>query len=135
VHHRIYRDDENNIIRMEVVGKFDVADAEESVKLLDGLLSDCRGDHLLADLSGSPNLTVDRETRRLLQVQGKELVFDKMAVLGASPVTRMIAKVVMSVLGRASTVSFFSAEKDALAWFTDEAGTRNAPVLKVKKGE
>ena len=72
--------------------------------------------NVLADFSKSPNLSIDRETRHIIQKGALNFEFQKVALVGVSPVTRMIAKVILVILGNVKGSSFFETEEEAIAW-------------------
>lgn len=76
--------------------------------------------HLLADMSENPAGFVDQEARRLLKSEADSIRFDKFAVVGASPATRMITKIAITLLGKSDVSRFFKTEEEALAWLKKE---------------
>lgn len=113
--HKIYYESENDALRIQIIGAFSYDDA---ARILPMLKSEIAAGHtrMVADIAQSPKLTMDRETRRFMQEKGSEITFDKMAFVGASPITRIICKVIMSVLGRSRDTAFFNRCDDAIEW-------------------
>lgn len=86
--HSIQYDFDSRALVVKIIGDFTSEDAREVMEKVKGLLGDNPGSNILADLSQSPNLTADRETRRIIQEAGFKLEFQKVAFIGVSPVTR-----------------------------------------------
>lgn len=120
VKHSIQCDSDSGAVVLKVVGDFTIEDATETFEKVKGLLVTNPTTCILADLSQSPNLTIDRETRRKIQEAGLNLEFQKLAFVGVSPVTRMIAKVVLAVLSKIKESRFFNSEEEALSWLKGE---------------
>jgi hypothetical protein len=117
--HKVSYDPNTDIVHVDIIGPVMRNDAGELVDALEQNAKKGKTNLLLADLSQTPNLNMDRETRRYIQEKGKSIYYDKMAVIGASPVTRMLAKIVMGVIGRPDTIKFFTTEGDAVGWLKD----------------
>lgn len=105
---------------MEIVGEVTSQEASVLLDEVEKLLEDKTQRYLLNDVSKSPNATIDRETRRLLQKRGSEIEFDRMAFVGVTPMNRMMAKIVMAVPGKSQDTGFFDTRKEALSWLKGE---------------
>jgi hypothetical protein len=101
---------------LKIVGDYTKEDARETVKKTERLLGINPGMNVLADFSKSPNLMLDRETRRIIQAVAPKFEFQKVALIGVSPVTRMIAKVILVILGQVKESRFFKTEEEARTW-------------------
>ncbi|MBN2379308.1 STAS/SEC14 domain-containing protein [candidate division WOR-3 bacterium] len=101
---------------LKIVGNFTCEDATETLKKAEGLLGTNPGMNVLANFSRSPNLILDRETRRIIQKGAPKFEFQKVALIGVSPVTRMIAKVILVILGKVKESHFFETEEEAITW-------------------
>jgi len=112
--HQIWYDNEDDLVRLNIIGKFSKDDARETLTQVSKLLENSQRRYFLADISGSPNLTIDRDTRKVLQGGSPE--FERVALVGATPVTRMIAKVIVTVVARSATTKFCKTQEEALAW-------------------
>ena len=117
--HQISWDADNSCARLVLVGEFL---PEEVAPILDGILTMLEGQgsrHLLVDHTQSPK-PVSRKTRTLLEKDAVRVALDKLAFFGVSPLNRMVARVVVGVIGQSNTTNFFKTEADALAWFRAE---------------
>jgi len=101
-------------------GFSDKIDEKESGEFIVGLLELLdRGEHryLLCNVSGSANSRSSKEMRRWITKQGERMRLEKTAVVGASSVMRMIAKVMVAAIGQSEKTRFFKTEGEALRWF------------------
>jgi hypothetical protein len=112
--HRIWFDPNDDLLRFNIVGRFSREDAKETLAEVKKLLEGKKRRFFLADISASPNLTIDRDTRKILQQDSPE--FEKVALVGATPVTRMISKVIVTVVGRSAVTKFCKTQEEALLW-------------------
>lgn len=74
---------------------------------------------VLVDVSESPVNLIDRDARRALRASGSVINFDKIALVGAVPTTRMIAKIAMGIIGKSDVTKFFKTEEEALRWLKE----------------
>jgi len=112
--HKVWFDESQGVLRLEVLDDFNSDNIEEMFVKVEELFEGRSQKLILVDISMMPNLSLDKKTRRLLQE--KAVPFDKMALLGATPVTRMMAKVILTVLGKSASTYFCKTEDEALAW-------------------
>lgn len=112
----IYYDEEQQILFAKPLRNFSAGEMKILLEEMAEKLEDKERRCLVADVSLVPTLQLNRETRKLLQEQGKRLALEMMAIVGASPITRMLAKIVTTVLGIRNTSRFFKTTDEALAW-------------------
>ena len=71
----------------------------------------------IMDLSLADSIRdVSKETRAVYREHAHKLPIDKAAVIVASPVIRMIAKVAIAALGKAMKTRFVKSDNEALSW-------------------
>lgn len=77
--------------------------------------------NILGDVSQAPTQSYSKEFRKMIAEEAASLSLDKVAVVGANPVLRMMAKVLLAIIGQKWSVEtkFFTAEKDALVWLKE----------------
>jgi hypothetical protein len=114
--HKMSYDDEIAVLHLDIIGAFSRDDALEILPRIKKYSEGKEHFSMLADISQSPSLTMDRQTRRMLQKEGMSIEFDKMAFVGASPFTRIICKVIMAVLGKSKEIQFCSTCEEGFAW-------------------
>jgi hypothetical protein len=102
----------------EILNKPDV---EQAITQIRTLLADAKNRYLIADMSEASGKVIEKEARQVIKSRSDEIPLDKFAVIGASPSVRMIAKIVLSLLGRSDSSKFFKTEGEALAWLKGDA--------------
>ncbi|MBD3286602.1 hypothetical protein GF338_09730 [candidate division WOR-3 bacterium] len=118
IQHKIRFDEEQGILRLQVLDDFTPESIDEMFTKVKELFNGKEPKLILVDISKMPNLSLDKNTRKLLQE--KAVPFDKMALLGATPITRMMAKVILTVLGKSASTYFCRTENEALSWLKGE---------------
>lgn len=114
--HRVYYEQENGVLRVEIVGELMYEEASPIIHTIQKELAVREHGYILADMSRTPSFQLDRKTRKILQEEAVTLNLDKIAIVGANPVIRMLAKVLVTVIGRGKSSQFFKTDKEALAW-------------------
>lgn len=117
--HECWWDEERECVRFKIVGELS---AEEAEQLMDQLqeLSDSRdGYGLIIDHRLSPR-PVGREARAVFERRAKQRKQrdTKIAFFGMNNLNRMIAQIIVSVLGRSKRTQFFASEAEAEAWIS-----------------
>ena len=78
---------------------------------------------ILADLAGAAPQHYSKEFRRILVEEVSKLSFQRVAVLGANPALRIMARFILSVVTTEISVEavFSKSEKEALLWLKKTA--------------
>ncbi len=113
--HEIFFDDTAGILRMKIGGALTPEEAEESFVMAKKLLEGKAPRYILTDLSRHEG-NLDKATRQALKEKGLDVDFDKQAFVGTSPMTRMMGKMIMAMLGKSKKTGFFGSEAEALTW-------------------
>jgi hypothetical protein len=77
--------------------------------------------YVVVDLSEGSSDMVDREARKAFKGIANPYDFEKLAVFGANPSVRMLAKVVLAITGVSSKTRFFKTEAQAIRWLKGDA--------------
>lgn len=117
--HKLYYDEENKLVVLEVEDEFTLEEAKETMKLMRDSFADKAPYSFLLDLEKLSS-DLDRDTRRLLQTEAGNVGIARMAMVVTSPMTRMTAKIVLSVIGKRNETGFFKTRDEALAWLKGE---------------
>ncbi len=77
--------------------------------------------YLLGDLSEQKTVDgiLDKDARQALRDLASDASYEKIAVIGVRPMTRMIAKIGISVAGKGDISRFFKTEDEALSWLKE----------------
>ncbi len=72
--------------------------------------------YVFVDLSEATTGIVDREARKAFSELADPRNFERIAVYGASPSIRMLAKIILAVNGVSNVTKFFKTEEEAREW-------------------
>jgi hypothetical protein len=115
VKHKLYYDEDNKLVTMEVCGDYTHEEAKETLTLMRESFADKAPYPFLLDLTELES-DLDRQTRRLLQSEADSLGLSRMAMIVTNPVIRMTAKIIASVIGKKDETGFFKTKDEALSW-------------------
>jgi hypothetical protein len=118
--HKLYYDEENEVVVMDVLGEFTFEEAKETMRLMRESFADKAPYPFLLDLEKMIG-DLDRETRKLLQAEAGNVGITRMAMVVSNPMMRMTAKIVSSVIGKKNETSFFKTREEAIAWLKEDA--------------
>jgi hypothetical protein len=62
---------------------------------------------------------VDKETRKVAAEKGKVIKWGNIAIWGAKPGLRMVAKIVLTAVGKGRDLKFFDNEEDCVTWLKE----------------
>jgi hypothetical protein len=113
--HKIWYDDENQVLHQQVIGNFTTEDALKSERLSKEFLQDKQIRQLIVDLSAGGKME-NRETRQIATRLFSDQKITDVAYIGATSATRMIAKVLMKLGNMKASIDFFKTEQEALTW-------------------
>ncbi|MBD3285310.1 hypothetical protein GF338_03135 [candidate division WOR-3 bacterium] len=72
---------------------------------------------VLVDMSHDKDpSSMSKEARKAYAEHTEIIKPEKVAMVGANPVARMVAKIALSIMGRSDITKFFKTEDEALAW-------------------
>jgi hypothetical protein len=118
--YELWYDDEQDILRFRLLGMLIEEDVCSILPEVQGLVGGNRRFLLLADLSQNPSGLISKRARQAFKERAQLAPIDQIAVTGANPATRMIAKVALMVMGRSDTARFFKSEAEAITWLKGE---------------
>jgi hypothetical protein len=118
--YKVWYDEENGVLRADVLDTFDAETATAFFKEVNGKYTEEQQNYFMAYMSEEAQRLVDKETRRAARDGAALLKWDKLAILGAKPGLRMVTKIVMTAVGKAKDTKFFDDEEKALAWLKTE---------------
>lgn len=121
MNYKVWYDTELKAAHLKIINMSTKEDVEGYMPALDRLLKDKPDRHVLVDLSDNPPGLLDKPARKAFRDYAESLRFDKIAMHGANPVIRMVAKVAVSALGMAHITKFFETKDEAIAWLKGNA--------------
>lgn len=116
--HRVFYDKDHGVLRVEFVGDVDADSYIDVVRRVNALPESERM-RTLVDLTETKAPSWDRATRQALADHSLDTPGSKMAVFGASPLVRIVAKMMVVALGQTDTTRFFAGEAEALEWLAE----------------
>lgn len=119
MNYKIWYDDEVGAAHLKIIHMSTQEDVNGYMPGLDKLLEGKKKRYVLVDLTDNPPGLLDKPARKAFRDYSESLQFDKIAMYGAKPVIRMVAKVAVSALGQAQRTKFFDTKEEAVAWFEE----------------
>ena len=116
--HKIWYDDQHNILIQEVIGFYSTEDALNAGKLYKNTLEGKPFRHIIVDLSQAGKME-NRETRSITNKMLDEAGISDVVFVGANSATRMIAKVLMKLGTLKANSNFVKTRADAVNWLKD----------------
>jgi hypothetical protein len=118
--YQVWHDKENDVIRFSQTESLNADDIRKVTPLIENLAKETGLKCILIDLSEGPAATLDKEARRALKEFAMPELFERIAIFGANPAMRMIAKVIFVITRSSDSTQFFKTENDALRWLAEE---------------
>ncbi|MBN2379301.1 STAS/SEC14 domain-containing protein [candidate division WOR-3 bacterium] len=92
----------------------------EAEKMFDNMLEGKK--HVLVDTSPDPPGILDKPARKAFRKYVQMMkVIDKIAIYGAKPIVRMMARAAAAALGKLNATKFFAGKEDAVRWLKGDA--------------
>lgn len=116
--HKTKYDTGNNILHIDVIGKFSLKDAQKLVAIIKNYIARFGVINMMCDMEHSKGYTMNFETKRLLMAAREELKSNlgKVALVGAGIATGLVCKVIFALSSESKTIKFFMNRKKAVAW-------------------
>lgn len=116
--HAVWWDEDNGCVRIRVVGELLPEHAETNMEQAAVLLTSRAPRLLVIDYSQSPGV-VSSATREVLERRGEAIDYDRLAFYGMGNFNRIVARIIIALLGRAHKTGFFATEAEALTWLRE----------------
>jgi hypothetical protein len=112
----IWYDEEQGVLYLKPFRTMTEEDVRELMALRKTKFTGTETDYVLADMSETTTELPTKEARKVFKESLAILNSRKVAVVGASPAARMMAKIVLALTGQSKISHFFKTEAEALAW-------------------
>lgn len=111
-------DEKNEALHLSFTEVWDENDVPELFKRIRAHFEGRKERNIVGDLSHAAPQSYSRQMRKMVAEEAAALSLDKVAILGANNVLRMMAKILLAVIGNkwSAETKFFDSEADALAW-------------------
>ena len=117
--HKSWYDEENELLRLSVIGPYASEEAIALGKSFRDLLEGKRHRQLMVDLTKAGKME-SRETRKIQNDILKEAEITDVAYVGAAAGPRMIAKVMMKLGSLNAATDFFKTDDKAMGWLKNQ---------------
>lgn len=119
--YKLWYDEDLGALRMTDYAPLTAEDAGVVLPLVNEMLKHKPHRYMVVDVSGIPaHQMIDKESRQAFRDASDPQDFEKVAIFGASPAMRMVAKVVLTVTGVSKITRFFKTEQEAVAWIKEK---------------
>ena len=119
--HSTTYDTEHDVVKLSVIDKWSVEDAEgfyrETVEMLEGKTNK----QILVDLNEAKVFT-SSEARKLTAKYVKDMNVTHLAIFNANPVVRIMGKILMQLTKETTKGNVLNTEQEALDWVMKERG-------------
>lgn len=112
-------DEANKIVYLKTYRTLTEQDVNSLMELANTEYKDKDIHYCLIDMSQATSEPVSKAAREVFKKYADSLTYKRVAVVGATPSTRMLAKVALAVVGKSKVARFFKTEEDALHWFSE----------------
>lgn len=116
MNHQVRWDDKNACVRFRLVGEIEPHEAAQALTEVISIFEGKPARWLLVDHRDSQR-AISTETRAVLKQYAPQVNPDKIAFIGMSNLNRIVAKIIVAIIGKSGHTKFFITEDEALAWF------------------
>jgi tRNA threonylcarbamoyladenosine modification (KEOPS) complex Pcc1 subunit len=119
----VWFDEEAGVVRMRFVGNITNEEYTRINRELLANISPEKRRFQLVDLTASTTMKIDRKTRKEItaEIEATDVAGTKTAIVGASPMVRMMTKVILAMRKeKDAETRFFKNEDEALTWLKGE---------------
>jgi len=121
--HKVYYDDKNEIVRIDVIGVIEEEDPQEMNREFLKTLEGKPYKQLLIDLKKSDPQGGHNERRKQLYDAVADAGFEDVALFGTTSATRLVVKVIIKLgtMGkRKMNIEFFKNDEEAVDWLKEQ---------------
>jgi len=116
----VWFDESNRIVYLKTYHTLTENDVHELMEVAGKKFEGKEIRYSLIDLSEATSEPIQKGTREAFKKYADSLTYDKVAIVGANPTTRMLAKIALAVVGKSKVAKFFKTEEEALKWLKGE---------------
>jgi len=118
--YEVWYDEERGVLYLKTFHTMTEEDVREVMALNETKYKGIDIQYALVDMSEAAAEPISKGTRKAFREHAAILNYKKMAVVGANPAARMLAKVALAVIGQSKVTRFFKTEAEALGWLKGE---------------
>lgn len=120
MNYKLWYDDAIESIYIMLFGMLTEKDVHEMMAKVEELYEGKPRRYALIDLSEAQGGFLDKSARRAFKEYAPKMQQGKMAVVGAKPVTQILAKAAIAALGGSEMTKFFKDKEEAISWLKEE---------------
>jgi len=120
MNYKVWFDEKNGILRVDMFQTLVEEDIHEIVPMVEKEFEGRQHQYILADLSKSTSDPISQSARKAFKKYTDSMNYDRIAVIGLNPATRMIAKIVLGIIGKSDVSKFFKTDEEAITWLKGE---------------
>lgn len=113
-------DQEEGMILADILETFDEEAGAGFLDTLKDEFTEEQRRYMLAYMAEEAQPLPDKNTRRLLRTKINEVPLGKVAIYGAKPGLRMVAKIILAAVGKGSDAKFFTSREEAFSWLKEQ---------------
>ncbi|NLI97722.1 STAS/SEC14 domain-containing protein [bacterium] len=116
MNYEMWFDEKNGVLYVKTLAMLERADVEDIIPEVAEMLAGKEHRYILGDLAQNPSGLLTKDARTAFKENAENLQVDKIAIIGANPSIRMIAKIALTIMGKSDIAKFFKTEEEALVW-------------------
>jgi hypothetical protein len=120
VEHKVYYDGDYGIGHVDIIGELTRDDAERIIASLEDMFNGKGHCYVLTMMSTPSSFPLGQGAQKALGREGNNPDLSRIAIVGAESVIRMLAKVIVTVLGKADNSRFLKVEEKKLGCVEQE---------------
>lgn len=125
MNYKIWLDSKAEVVRVKIHGKFGSEDNSAFVQKLEDMFRDRQHRVAVIDVNEGQFSLPKRGNRELMVGRIKKMDFERLAFVGASPLVKMMMKIIAISLGRKGSIGSFDADDEALIWIQSQKTFNN----------
>lgn len=114
--YEMWFDNEHGVLFVKTLAMLEKKDVDEMIPKIAEVFDGKEHRYILGDLSENPTGLLSKGARTAFKENAENLVVEKIAILGANPSIRMIAKIALTIMGKADIAKFFKTRDEAIVW-------------------
>jgi hypothetical protein len=116
----VWLEEDTHTVYLKTFRTMTADDVHELMDRADNEFRDKEIDYCLIDMSEATSEPIPKETRKAFKEYAESISYEKIAIVVTSPITRMLARIVLVVAGRPGESRFFPSVEEARAWLSEE---------------
>jgi hypothetical protein len=114
--YKMWFDAEQGVLYVKTFKTIDAGEIHQLIPQVDKSLEGKPRRYIIGDLSENPTDPLTKEARQAFKQYANSINYDRIAVIGVNPFTRMVVKIGVKIVGQSDKTRFFKTEAQALAW-------------------